>query len=127
MSSVSGKLEREFHLPETFELFVLMAHPILKLAFLLCILSVFCDGYKPVVMYHGINGSYRDFDQLQGFIKKYHPGTQTVSLNLYNGEASIFTNMNNQVTGVIAAIKKLNFPSFHLVCHSQGFFQFYLK
>jgi len=77
-------------------------------------------GYKPVVMFHGYGGSFHDWDNIVGFIQKYHPGTQIYPLNLYNGDTSIFTPVLFQVEGIISYIQQQNLNDFHLLCHSQG-------
>jgi len=83
----------------------------------LYVLSGTC--YKPVVMYHGYGGSVHDWDRVIKFINTYHPGTPTHSLDLYNGAASVWTNLK-LLDGVASAIRALNLTSFHLMCHSQG-------
>eukprot|EP01119_Soliformovum_irregulare_P012200 TRINITY_DN3153_c0_g1_i1.p1 TRINITY_DN3153_c0_g1~~TRINITY_DN3153_c0_g1_i1.p1 ORF type:complete len:287 (-),score=42.10 TRINITY_DN3153_c0_g1_i1:26-886(-) len=77
-------------------------------------------GYKPVVMFHGFGGSSHDFDDLIQFINETHPGTIATSLPLFPGEDSVWTTMDAMVEGVINSLLSLNYPSYHLMCHSQG-------
>ena len=84
-------------------------------------------------MMHGIGGHSTDFDGMISSIQqvlvaftinlknKYHPGTEAVSLDLYNGDDS-FLSLHIQLPNVIKTIQALNYDSFHLVCHSQGSF-----
>ena len=83
-------------------------------------------AYKPVVMLHGITGSYKDYDTFISYIQKYHPGQETYSLKVDDGLLSV-KNLRKQVNDVAKAVRKLvtnnpkNFSNgFHFIGHSQG-------
>ena len=85
-----------------------------------------CAAYKPVIMLHGFTGSQKDFDHFCGFIEKYHPGQETHSLKVDDGQLSLIS-LKKQVRDVTKAIEKIirsspqNFSDgFHFIGHSQG-------
>ncbi|KAM6910490.1 lysosomal thioesterase PPT2-like [Xenentodon cancila] len=80
------------------------------------------DGYKPVLIVHGIFNEPKDFKTLIRFIKKVHPGTEVQVVNLYNNLNSLMP-MWRQVLDVGKVISNImsKFPNgVHLLGFSQG-------
>ena len=51
--------------------------------------SVPADGYRPVIIMHGIFSSYEGMDDLVALIKAAHPGTDVYNIDAYNDAVSI--------------------------------------
>ena len=98
--------------------------------FLPCLLLLLhtAHSYKPVIMMHGVGSGASEMQLIQTLLNSTHPGTIATSLPLYQGKPGSFdVDLNKQVEGVIAAIRKLvsDDPKayangYHLVCKSQG-------
>ncbi|KAM4600852.1 lysosomal thioesterase PPT2-like isoform 2-T2 [Polymixia lowei] len=80
------------------------------------------EGYKPVIIVHGLFDGPKQFIKLSGFITKVHPGTNVTVIDLYDDFASLQP-MWKQVQGFSKAI----FPimqkapdGVHFLCFSQG-------
>ncbi|XP_035991399.1 lysosomal thioesterase PPT2 [Fundulus heteroclitus] len=90
---------------------------------LLVLLAARCtDGYKPVVIVHGILDGPKEFETLSTFIKKVHPGTEVHTISLYNNLESLKP-LWMQVRDFKKAIKEIMNKSpkgVHLLCFSQG-------
>ncbi|XP_035991400.1 lysosomal thioesterase PPT2-A-like [Fundulus heteroclitus] len=93
------------------------------LAVLLVLLAARCtDGYKPVVIVHGIFNKPKHFETLSTFIKKVHPGTEVHTISLYNNLESLKP-LWRQVRDFRKAIEEIMNKSpkgVHLLCFSQG-------
>jgi len=50
--------------------------------------NVLCTGlvaaYRPVIIMHGILGGYKHMEELAGFVREAHPGTEVYNVNAYN-------------------------------------------
>eukprot|EP01133_Synstelium_polycarpum_P004214 gene4214-4910_t len=81
--------------------------------------------YKPVLMLHGISGSYKDFKHYVQWIHENHPGQIAISLDIDNGLHST-KSMAKQVYDTYMLIDEIvsNNESFadgfHVIGHSQG-------
>lgn len=77
----------------------------------------------PVLMMHGIGGTFHDFDGMQAAFKRLRPNIPTFSLDV-NNKGQSFGNLQNQMVDVQKKIVELQnqhkFSKFHLICHSQG-------
>jgi len=79
-------------------------------------------------MMHGVGSGASEMQLIKTLLNSTHPGTIATSLPLYQGKPGSFdVDLNKQVEGVIAAIRKLvsDDPKayangYHLVCKSQG-------
>ena len=85
------------------------------------------SGYKPVIMMHGVGSDQHEMDRVGKLIQAGHPGTVATSLPLYAGKVKALTPLKTQVSGVIAAIRKLVSANkalyadgYNFVCKSQG-------
>lgn len=80
------------------------------------------DGYKPVIIVHGILDGPEQFRNLSMFIEKAHPGTEVQIISLYNcGESLV--QLWKQVQGFRKAIENITSQhpeGAHLLCFSQG-------
>lgn len=85
-------------------------------------------AYKPVIMMHGVGSGASEMSTIARLLNTTHPGTIVTSLPLYQGQPGSWdVDLNTQVDGVIAAIRKLvagdptsYSDGYHLVCKSQG-------
>lgn len=72
---------------------------------------------------HGISGSNSDWNKAMKWIEQYHPGTQTFSVDCYNGAFS-WSPMHPQVECLAGAIENIQehygVEDYILMCHSQG-------
>lgn len=77
----------------------------------------------PILMMHGISGSFHDFDLMHDLFKKHRPGVLTIPLDVNNKKDS-FGNLEKQVVDIqnkITELKSIHkFSKYHLICHSQG-------
>lgn len=77
----------------------------------------------PILMMHGIMGSFHDFDLMHDVFKQKLPNLLTIPLDVDNGLASI-GNLYGQLADMQKKITELQnqykFDKFHLICHSQG-------
>jgi len=79
-------------------------------------------------MMHGVGSGAGEMSTIAKLLNATHPGTKVTSLPLYEGQPGSWdVDLNKQVAGVIAAIRKLiaDDPKsyedgYHLVCKSQG-------
>ncbi|XP_041649437.1 lysosomal thioesterase PPT2-like isoform X2 [Cheilinus undulatus] len=102
--------------PQTFR-----AVPPLPLLVLL-LTGLHTDGYKPVIIVHGLFDGPKQFVVLSQYIKKVHPGTEVKTISLYNNLASLKP-MWRQVEGFrmhVQSIMKESPDGVHLLCFSQG-------
>uniref|UniRef100_H2SFF7 palmitoyl-CoA hydrolase n=1 Tax=Takifugu rubripes TaxID=31033 RepID=H2SFF7_TAKRU len=94
-----------------------------KRALLLLLLTGLCiDGYKPVIIVHGILDGPKELKTLSFFIKKVHPGTEVTVIDLYNYMQSLMP-LWTQVRGFSRAIESITRKApdgVHLLCFSQG-------
>lgn len=91
-------------------------------SFLLCAYVTGTTGYKPVILVHGLLDGPGQFSTLINFISKSHPGTRTITIDLYNDEESLQP-LWKQVEGFTKAIHPIMQSSpdgVHLICYSQG-------
>ncbi|XP_039973601.1 lysosomal thioesterase PPT2-A-like [Xiphias gladius] len=97
--------------------------PVLRLRLLLLLLAGVCtDGYKPVVIVHGIFDGPEQLKTLSLFITKVHPGTEVSVIDLYNNLTSLYP-LWRQVQGFRKAIRSIMRKApdgIHLLCFSQG-------
>ncbi|TWW80014.1 Lysosomal thioesterase PPT2 [Takifugu flavidus] len=91
-------------------------------ALLLLLLTGLCiDGYKPVIIVHGILDGPKELKTLSFFIKKVHPGTEVTVIDLYNYMQSLMP-LWTQVRGFSRAIESITRKApdgVHLLCFSQ--------
>lgn len=88
----------------------------------LCVILHETAAYKPVIFMHGILSNAPEADQLFSWIKQDHPGTKTVSIDMYNDLDSL-TNMMTQVEQVGTTMMKFmqqHPEGVNLICFSQG-------
>ena len=84
--------------------------------------------FKPVIMKHGVGSDHHEMDTILRLLNATHPGTIATSLPLFGGKPDSWDHdLNTQVAGVAAAIRKLVAADpaayaggYHLVCKSQG-------
>ncbi|TDH11443.1 hypothetical protein EPR50_G00060840 [Perca flavescens] len=89
---------------------------------LLLLTGVCIDGYKPVIIVHGILDGPKQFNTIAFHIKKVHPGTEVTVIDLYDNWASLEP-MWKQVQGFrkdFNDIVQKATDGVHLVCFSQG-------
>jgi hypothetical protein len=91
------------------------------------LLLVLCGGtveaYLPVIMMHGFtfsnkDGNHHDFDHIVSWINKYHPGTKTLALSLFEGEASgtpMFEQLPNITAAIQSAVQQWGASKFHII------------
>ncbi|KAM4735836.1 lysosomal thioesterase PPT2-A-like [Anableps anableps] len=80
------------------------------------------DGYKPVIIVHGILDGPKQFVNLSMFIEKVHPGTNVSTISLYNNNKSLMP-LWTQVRDFRKAIEDImseHPEGIHLLCFSQG-------
>ncbi|CAJ1062837.1 lysosomal thioesterase PPT2-A-like [Xyrichtys novacula] len=89
---------------------------------LLLLMGAHIEGYKPVIIVHGIRQAPEDLKALTEHIEQAHPGTEVHVISLFDKEKS-FKPMWKQVNGFrteIKAIMQKNPNGVHLLCYSQG-------
>eukprot|EP00731_Ephydatia_muelleri_P021337 Em0013g1064a len=87
------------------------------------------NGYRPVVVMHGILSSYDSMTNMVQFIQKAHPGTEVLNVDAYNDADSV-SPMWDQVNGVQSKIQSFveGAPDgVHMICYSQAFKSNFLK
>ncbi|XP_071386073.1 lysosomal thioesterase PPT2-like [Centroberyx affinis] len=92
------------------------------LLLLLLLLLPRTDGYKPVIIVHGILDGPKQFQMLSHFITKVHPGTEVTVIDLYDDLSSLKP-MWRQVRGFRMAVDPIMQQApegVHLLCFSQG-------
>uniref|UniRef100_A0A7N6BQH5 palmitoyl-CoA hydrolase n=1 Tax=Anabas testudineus TaxID=64144 RepID=A0A7N6BQH5_ANATE len=96
--------------------------PLLLLLLQLLLLAVVSNGYKPVIIVHGIFDGPKQFENISAFITKAHPGTSVKVIDLYDDLASLKP-LWKQVQGFRKAaefIMRKAPNGTHLLCFSQG-------
>ncbi|KAG7321687.1 hypothetical protein KOW79_014545 [Hemibagrus wyckioides] len=86
------------------------------------VLFVMVNGYRPVVIVHGLFDGPRQFIKLASFISKTHPGTKVITVDMYDDMNSLKP-LWDQVNGfkkIIQPIMKNATDGIHLICFSQG-------
>ncbi|XP_029928321.1 lysosomal thioesterase PPT2-like [Myripristis murdjan] len=99
---------------------LLLPPPLLLLLLLLPAHST--QGYKPVIIVHGLFDGPKQFKTLTHFITKLHPGTEVSVIDLFDNLASLKP-MWRQVRGFRNAVYPIMQKSpdgVHLLCFSQG-------
>ncbi|KAG7475056.1 lysosomal thioesterase PPT2-A-like [Solea senegalensis] len=94
----------------------------LLMRLLLLLVALCAEGYRPVVIVHGLFDGPKQFETLSVYINKVHPGTEVRVIDLYNNMSSLKP-MWRQVTDFRKAIDSImtNAPDgIHLICFSQG-------
>nr|XP_046256008.1 lysosomal thioesterase PPT2-like isoform X2 [Scatophagus argus] len=94
----------------------------LLLLLLLLLTGACIDGYKPVIIVHGILDGPKEFETLSLFITKVHPGTEVMVIDLYDYLASLKP-LWKQVQGFRKALDSIMQKApdgVHLLCFSQG-------
>ncbi|XP_044064211.1 lysosomal thioesterase PPT2-A-like [Siniperca chuatsi] len=89
---------------------------------LLLLTGVCIDGYKPVIIVHGIFDGPKEFKTLSLYITKVHPGTEVTVIDLYDDLASLKP-LWRQVQGFRKSINSIMQKApdgVHLLCFSQG-------
>ncbi|GAA6220469.1 lysosomal thioesterase PPT2-A-like [Lates japonicus] len=89
---------------------------------LLLLAGVYIDGYKPVVIVHGIFDGPKQFIKLSSYIIEMHPGTEVSVIDLYNDIFSLRP-LWKQVEGfkkALSSIMQKAPDGIHLLCFSQG-------
>ncbi|XP_027002118.1 lysosomal thioesterase PPT2-A-like isoform X2 [Tachysurus fulvidraco] len=85
-------------------------------------LFVIVNGYRPVIIVHGLFDGPRQFINLTNFISKTHPGTNVTTVDMYDDMNSLKP-LWDQVNGFIKAIGPIMEKAkdgIHLICFSQG-------
>ncbi|XP_041963465.1 lysosomal thioesterase PPT2-like isoform X2 [Alosa sapidissima] len=80
------------------------------------------EGYKPVIIVHGLFDGPKQFEILKRFITKSHPGTIVSVIDLYNHLFSLEP-LWKQVEGfknAVYPIMQSATDGIHLICFSQG-------
>ncbi|KAM9353546.1 lysosomal thioesterase PPT2-A-like [Symphorus nematophorus] len=93
-----------------------------QLPLLLLLMGVCIEGYKPVVIVHGLFDGPKQFETLSLFINKVHPGTEVEVIDLFKNVCSL-RSMWKQVQGfrkALSSIMKKAPDGVHLLCFSQG-------
>ncbi|XP_051813071.1 lysosomal thioesterase PPT2-A-like [Acanthochromis polyacanthus] len=93
-----------------------------SLLLLLLVAGVCIEGYKPVIIVHGLFSGPEEYHTLIDNIKKAHPGTEVNAISLYNYAESTVP-LKEQVKGftkVLTDIMNKNPDGIHLLCYSQG-------
>nr|XP_057909934.1 lysosomal thioesterase PPT2-A-like [Doryrhamphus excisus] len=94
-----------------------------SLFLLLLLLTWVCtEGYRPVIIVHGIFDGPKQFQTLALFISKVHPGTEVTVVDVYKNMGSIQP-LWKQVEGfrkVIEPVMRQTRDGVHLLCFSQG-------
>ncbi|TSN03394.1 Lysosomal thioesterase PPT2-A [Bagarius yarrelli] len=89
---------------------------------LLGVVFVTANGYRPVIIIHGLFDGPKQFINLTSFINKTHPGTNVTTVDMYDDMASLKP-LWKQVRGikkVIEPIMEHAKDGVHLICFSQG-------
>ncbi|XP_060754142.1 lysosomal thioesterase PPT2-A-like isoform X2 [Neoarius graeffei] len=94
----------------------------LQWVIILHVLFVTVDGYRPVVIVHGLFDGSKQFTNLKSFITQTHPGTNVTTIDMYDCIASLKP-LWEQVNGfreAIGPIMENAKDGIHLICFSQG-------
>ncbi|KAK3531220.1 hypothetical protein QTP70_015244 [Hemibagrus guttatus] len=89
---------------------------------ILSVVFVIASGYRPVIIVHGLFDGPRQFMKLATFINMTHPGTNVITVDMYDDMYSLKP-LWDQVNGfkkVIGPIMKNATDGIHLICFSQG-------
>ncbi|XP_056300658.1 lysosomal thioesterase PPT2-like [Pseudoliparis swirei] len=89
---------------------------------LLLLGTVRIDGYRPVVIVHGIFDGPKQFKTLSQFITEMHPGTEVSVIDLYDNLHSL-RSLWTQVQDFRKALDAITLKApdgVHLLCFSQG-------
>ncbi|XP_029360609.1 lysosomal thioesterase PPT2-like [Echeneis naucrates] len=94
----------------------------LLLLLLLQLQGVRIDGYRPVVIVHGILDGPKEFKTLSGYITKVHPGTKVsvISVDNYSYSVKPLWTQVRDFGKAIGPIMKKAPNGIHLLCFSQG-------
>ncbi|CAJ1062840.1 lysosomal thioesterase PPT2-like isoform X3 [Xyrichtys novacula] len=96
----------------------------LLLLLLLLLMGAHIDGYKPVILVHGLFDRPQNYEILTEFIKQAHPDTEVHVISVYNGTTMrSLRPLWRQVRGFEEKIKPIMEKSpdgVHLLCFSQG-------
>lgn len=93
---------------------------VLSLAF-----AAVSTAFKPVVMLHGLDDNFGEFNDMITWINETHPGTHTWSIDMYN-DAFSWIPLWTQAEKIADKISKttqadpIYADGYHLMCHSQG-------
>lgn len=95
----------------------------MSLLLLLLLLTGVCiEGYKPVIIVHGILDGPKEFTTLTTFITKVHNGTEVKVIPLYDNLASLrpLWRQVRDFSKAIESIMRTAPDGIHLLCFSQG-------
>lgn len=95
---------------------------VVSLFLLLTWFSCSSDGYRPIIIIHGLFEGPKHFRNLTTFIQMAHPGTEINIIDLYSYKLSLWP-LWKQVKDFRAAIEPIMNRSdkgVHLICYSQG-------
>ncbi|XP_023141967.2 lysosomal thioesterase PPT2-like [Amphiprion ocellaris] len=93
-----------------------------SLLLLLLVAGVCIDGYKPVIIVHGLFDGPKQFQTLSQYIRKAHPGTEVTTIDIYDDKASVAP-LWVQVEDFrkeLASIMQKADDGVHVLCFSQG-------
>ncbi|XP_068591246.1 lysosomal thioesterase PPT2-like [Cebidichthys violaceus] len=92
------------------------------LRLLLLLSGVRIDGYRPVIIVHGIFDGPKQFKTLSLYITKVHPGTEVSVIDLYDDLASLrpLWRQVQDFSNVFHSIVQKAPDGVHLLCFSQG-------
>jgi pimeloyl-ACP methyl ester carboxylesterase len=79
-------------------------------------------SWTPLVLMHGLTGSYTDWNTMIPRLKAAHPGQVVYSLDLFNGVDS-FVPVWDQLPLILETVRNVTQgfdDGFNLMCHSQG-------
>ncbi|XP_061676460.1 lysosomal thioesterase PPT2-like isoform X2 [Syngnathoides biaculeatus] len=98
------------------------AASLLLLPSVLLLIRARVDGYRPVIIVHGIFDGPKQFQKLSLFINETHPGTEVIVLDLYKHMSSLrpLWKQVKDFHRAIEPIMKKARDGVHLLCFSQG-------
>ncbi|XP_008279316.1 lysosomal thioesterase PPT2-A-like [Stegastes partitus] len=93
-----------------------------SLLLLLLVAGVCIDGYKPVVIVHGLFDGPKQFDMLSQYIRKAHPGTEVTTISMFNNKTSLMSLWWQvlRFRRALTSIMQKAADGVHLLCFSQG-------
>ncbi|XP_059194879.1 lysosomal thioesterase PPT2-like [Centropristis striata] len=100
---------------------IIRESPVLLLLRLL-LTGVCVDGYRPVIIVHGLYDGPKQFKTMTLYITKVHPGTEVTVIDLYDDLASLKP-LWTQVQGFRKTFESITQKApdgVHLLCFSQG-------
>lgn len=96
--------------------------PLLPALLLLMLTGLCIDGYKPVIIVHGIFDGPKQFQTLSFYITKVHPDTEVTVIDLYDNLSSLkpLWRQVQYFRKALNTIMQKAPDGVHLLCFSQG-------